>query len=282
MNQQELDTAYNQVAYAPNLNQIVGRYRTNSEIVRGSLGAPRRASYGPSEHEQLDIYASPQANAPINVFIHGGAWRSGAARDYAFPAELFVGAGAHYVVLDFINVLQANGSLMPMAEQVRRGVAWIYQNAPSFGGDPKRLYISGHSSGAHLAAVVLTTDWEREYGLPNDIVKGGLCVSGLYDLRPVRLSARSQYVRFTDAVEDDLSPLRHVKNLTAPLILAHGTLDTPEFQRQTRDMAATLETRGHQVKLVVGDGYNHFELLETFGNPYSPLGKAVLRQMQLS
>jgi arylformamidase len=101
----------------------------------------------------LDIYATRRAGAPVNVYIHGGAWRSGLAKDYAFPAEMFNSAGAHYVVLDFLNVLEAGGNLMPMAEQVRRGVAWVYKNAASFGGDPNRVFVSGFSSGAHLAGV---------------------------------------------------------------------------------------------------------------------------------
>ena len=110
---------------------------------------------------------------------------------------MFVSAGAHFVVPDFVWVQDAGGSLMPMADQVRRAIAWVHRNAASFGGDPDRIYVSGHSSGAHLAAVVATTDW-REYGVPSNIVKGALCCSGLFDLKPVRLSARSSYVKFTD------------------------------------------------------------------------------------
>ena len=92
---------------------------------------------------------------------------------------------------DFINVLEAGGNLMPMAEQVRRAVAWVYRNARAFGGDPERIHVSGHSSGGHLAGVVLTTDWRKDFDLPPDVVKGGLCCSGLFDLKAVRLSARS-------------------------------------------------------------------------------------------
>jgi arylformamidase len=124
---------------------------------------------------------------------------------------LFVHAGAHLAVVDFALVQDVGGSLMPMADQVRRAVAWVSRNARSFGGDPDRLYVSGHSSGAHLAAVILTTDWPRDFGLPADTVKGGLCCSGMYDLKPVRLSARSAYVKFTDEMEQALSPRQPVR-----------------------------------------------------------------------
>jgi arylformamidase len=281
LDQAELDAAYDQSAYAPNREQILGRHATNSEGVRARLGAPRRFAYGPTPIEGLDVYATPRPNAPINVFIHGGAWRAGLAKNYATPAELFVHAGAHYVVPDFAAVQDVGGSLMPMADQVRRAVAWVYRNARLFGGDPSRLYVSGFSSGAHLAGVVLTTDWVRDFDLPADLVKGGLCGSGMFDLAPVRLSARSRYVAFTDEMEHALSPQRHLDRLRAPLVVGYGTFETPEFQRQARDFAAAVEKAGKPVRLVVGHGYNHFEMFETLANPYGVLGRAVLEQMRL-
>jgi len=216
------------------------------------------------------------------VFIHGGAWRVGLAKDYAFAAELFVHTGAHLVVPDFIWVQDAGGDLTTMAGQVRRAVAWVRRNATSFGGDPNRIYVSGHSSGGHLAGVILTTDWSKEFNLPADTVKGGLCCSGLYDLKAVRLSARSNYVKFTDEMEQALSAQRHLDKLNAPIIVAYGTLETPEFQRQSRDFAAAVKAVGKPVSLLVGEGYNHFEIIETLANPYGLLGRAVLEQMNLS
>ena len=282
MDQAELDAAYDQSKYAPNLPQIVKRYAANSEAVRARLGAPGRYAYGPTPIEALDVYATKRANAPINIFIHGGAWRGGLAKDFGYPAELFVHAGAHYVVPDFINVTEANGSIVPMAEQVRRAVAWVHRNARSFGGDPDRIYVSGHSSGGHLAGVVLVTDWRKDFNLPADTVKGGLCCSGIFDLKPVRLSARSSYVTFTDEIERALSSQRHLDKLNAAVIVAYGTLETPEFQRQSRDFAAAVKAAGKPVQLLVAEGYNHFEIPETLATPYGLLGRAVLAQMNLS
>jgi arylformamidase len=250
--------------------------------VRARLGAPAHHAYGTTPIEALDIYATKRPNAPINILIHGGAWRAGRAKDYGFAAELFVNAGAHHVVPDFINVLEAGGSLMPMADQVRRAVAWVYRNAKSFGGDPERIYVSGHSSGGHLAGVVLTTDWRKDFDLPADTVKGALCCSGLYDLKPVRLSARSNYVKFTDEMEEALSSQRHLGRIVTPVIVAYGTLETPEFQRQSREFHAALKAAGKPVQLLVAEGYNHFEILETLANPYGLLGRAALEQKRLT
>jgi arylformamidase len=229
LDQKELDDAYDQSVYAPNLRQITGRYVTNSNAVRERIGAPKRLSYGATPIEGLDLYATPKPNAPVHVFIHGGAWRSGLAKDYATPAEMFVHAGAHFAVPDFNNVIETKGDLMPMAQQARTAVAWVYKNAQSFGGDPNRIYVSGHSSGGHLAGVVLTTDWRKDFGLPVDVVKGVVCCSGMFDLKPVRLSKRSEYVKFTDQVEHALSAQRHLDMINCPVTLVYGSLETLSF-----------------------------------------------------
>src|SRR5258708_39628869 len=101
-------------------------------------------------------------------------------------------------------------------------------------------------------------------------------------LRPVRLSKRSKYVKSTDEREQALSAQRHIDKLHTPLILAHGTYETPEFRRQTRDFYAAVKAAGKPVELIVGVGYNHFEMLETLGNPFGLLGRAVLAQMGLT
>jgi arylformamidase len=169
-----------------------------------------------------------------------------------------------------------------MADQVRRAVAWVYKNAASFGGDSNRIFVSGHSSGGHLCGVVLVTDWQKQFGLAKDVIKGGLVCSGMFDLKPARLSARSSYVKFTDEVEQALSSQRHLHLLNCPVIVGYGTLETPDFQRQSRDFAAAVMSVNLPVQLLVGEGYNHFEMPETLANPYGLLGRAALEQMKLA
>jgi len=97
----------------------------------------------------------------------------------------------------------------------------------------------------------------------------------------VRLSARSNYVKFTDEIEEELSALRHLDRLHCPLLVGYGTCETPEFQRQARDFAAAVTAAGKPVQVLLGQGYNHFEMLETLANPYGLLGHAALAQMRL-
>ncbi len=280
--QAALDAAYDQAAYAPNREQLIKRRIRDSELTRLRIGEPERVAYGPAEIERLDIYRAGRAAAPVFVFIHGGAWRSGCSKDFAAPAEMFLAAGAHYVVPDFTWVQDVGGSLMVLADQVRRAIAWVYDNAAHLGSDPNQLYVGGQSSGGHLAAVALTTDWPRDFGRPADIIKGGMCISGMYDLTPVRLSARNAYVAFDDATVAALSPMRHLDRLHAPVIVAYGTCETPEFQRQNREFAAAVENAGKKVRLLIGEHCNHFELPESLVNPYGLLGRAALELMGLT
>ncbi|HEX3764836.1 MAG TPA: alpha/beta hydrolase [Kofleriaceae bacterium] len=279
LDQKALDDAYTQSVWAANGKQVLDRYAALSDDVRARLGAPQRFAYGTTPVEALDVYRA-RDRAPIQIFIHGGAWSSGTAKQWAFPADMFVHRGAHFVVADFVSVTDAGGKLSAMAEQVRGAIAWTYRNAERFGGDRARIFVSGHSSGAHLAGVALTTDW-KHLGLPADVVKGGVLLSGMYDLKPVRLSARSRYVHFDDATEQALSPQRHLDQLRARLVVAYASLDSPEFQRQSRDFAAAVKAAGKPVELLVAHGYNHFEAPETLGNPYGLLGRAALAQMAL-
>ena len=118
-------------------------------------------------------------------------------------------------------------------------------------------------------------------GRETHLLKGGLCCSGPYDLKAVRLSARSSYVKFTDEIEAALSASRHVQRLNAPLVVAYGTLETPEFQRLGREFAAAARGARKPVQLIVAEAYNHFEVIETLANPYGQLGRAALEQMGL-
>jgi arylformamidase len=278
--QATLDAAYDQNVYAPNREQIDKRNNANSARTRARIGEPERIAYGPRPEEHLDVFRTPAHDAPIFVFFRGGAWRRTPIERYAFVAEPLVRAGAHVVIPQYSGVEDVERKLLPLADQVRRAVAWTYQNAARIGGDRARLYVGGHSSGAHMTGVVAITEWER-YGLPADAVKGVLCSSGMYELYPVSLSQRSGYVAFDDATLEALSTQRHIDRIRIPVVVSYGTFETPEFQRQNREFAAALAAANKPHRLLVGEGYNHFEIIETIGNPYGLLGRAVLELVGL-
>ena len=282
MNQAQLDDAYTNRVYAPNIDRVAEQIELRNARAKARLGPPRQFEYGPGDMESLDVYAPDRTDVPLFVYIHGGTWRFGTADQYAYLAEPFVQAGAAMALLDFAFVEQAENGLPTLVRQVRDAVAWLYRNAESIGADPRQIHVCGHSSGGHLAGMVLTTDWEGSYGLPPDIVRSGLCASGMYDLEPVRLSWRNSFLGLDDELVEALSPQRHIGYLSAPLIVAYGTYETPEFQRQARDFAAAVLAAGKPVQLIAGTGYNHFEVRDTLGNPFGLLGHAALAQMNLT
>ena len=277
--QAELDRQYDQRAWAPNAIEVINRYAADSEAVRRRLGEPETHPYGEGRAATLDLFRAHRPHAPIHVFIHGGAWRTLGKRDSAFAAETFVRAGAHFVALGF--ELLPVATLDEMVQQVRSAIAWIFRNADRLGGDPGRIFVSGHSSGAHLAGTVVTTDWRAQFQLPPDVVKGALCIGGTYDLEPVRRSARNAYVQLDAGMVDRLSPARHADNIACPVVVGTGEHESDELKRQARDFAALAEGRGVPVRLIEGAGLNHFEIINTLASPFGLLGRMALQQMGL-
>lgn len=277
--QAELDRAYEQRAWAGNAATVIASYGTASRAVQAHYRYTTER-YGPSADEVLDLYppvSPPAGPAPIHVFVHGGAWKSLTKDDSAFPAPAFVENGVIYVALNFSVLPQVR--LPEMIAQCRRAIVWVRNNAARFGGDPERIFLSGHSSGGHVAGVLLTTDWPAE-GLARSPLRAGICASGMYDLGPVLLSARSTYVKLDKAEEDALSPMRHLDRVTCPIAVAYGDAESPEFQRHARDFAAALKAKVRPAsQLLVGKGMNHFEIALTLGEADGLLGKVALEQI---
>ena len=269
--QAELDASYDQAKYAPNRDVVMRRTTASGARAHERLTKPVQVAYGTHEAEKIEIFRTARVPAPIVAFIHGGGWKTNSASRFAFVAEPIVAAGAHCALIDFSGIETVDGRLDVLADQVRRAVAWLGDNAATLGGDPRQLYLAGHSSGAHLAATVIAAG-----DTSSRSIRGAVLCSGMYELAPVALSRRSSYVRFDEATIAALSPMRHLERIEAPVVIAFGTEETPEFQRQGRDFAQALQERGHDARLIVAEGYNHFEIAETFGNPFGVIGAAVI------
>jgi len=238
----------------PHADEIIKRYAAASEAVRKRIGEPRVERYGPTPPETLDVYG---AGRKAFVFVHGGAWKRQSSREQGFPAEAIIEAGAAYVALNFANLPSV--TLPEMADQVHRGIEWVYANLS------KDLVLCGHSSGAHLSACALT-----KLGF----IRKALVVSGVYDLLPVRLSARNEYVRLDPRLEHEYSPIRHADRIRCPVTVAWGEQEGAEFFRQSKEFAEKLGAPA-----LIGKGLNHFEIIETLADPSSPLGRAALNML---
>lgn len=278
--QAELDRQYTQSAWAANADEIIRWYGEESAAVRARLGHRADLRFGDSDVETLDLFPAAKLRAPVQIFVHGGAWKILTKNESCFAAETFVNAGAHFVALNFATVPAAR--LPDMVAQVRRGISWVHRNAASFGGDPDRIYLTGHSSGGHLVAAALTTEAPEFAHAPAEIVKGALCASGIYDLEPVTLSHRGDYLNLTAAEATALSPIRNLDRLRSDIIVAHGGKESGEFQRQSVSFADALAQIGRLASRVVAPDDNHFEISQTLARSDGVLARAALRQMALA
>ncbi len=277
--QKALDDSYDQQRWAPNLKELVAqRPGLCAEIRRRfkTVGA----KYGEGPEEVLEIVPAAARPAPVLLFIHGGAWRPQPDNAFIWFADTVVAQGVHFVAARFstLDPPQRKTRMPDMVAELRRAVGWLFRNASSFGGDPARIHVLGHSSGAHLTSVLLTTDWSK-HGLPETVLKSGTCVSGMYDLRPVLLSARSSYVHLSAQEEDEFSAMRHLDRVRCRIVVAYGSNESPEFQRQGRSFAEALQTRGAPVRALVLDKQNHFEGIRTMMDPTSLLARTVFAQI---
>ena len=271
--QAELDDAYDQRVWAKDAAGAVTRLGTTGATARSRVPHAADLAYGPAPGERLDWFHAAGPDAPIHVHVHGGAWRMLTKHDAAFAAPAFVAAGMHHVVPDFSKLPGAR--LPDVVDEVARALEWVFRHAREHGGDPARIVLSGHSSGAHVAAVLLTLDWEAR-GLPPDLVRAAVCVGGIYELGPVMLSARSSYVSLDTAEVAALSPLRHADRVRCPVTLVCGERESPEFRRQAQAFAAALDGAGRLAGLTEMPGMDHFDVNEAFGQPGSPVHQAVL------
>ena len=277
LDQAGLDRAYDQTQWASNITEVMGRCVALSQALRDKQVLAQRLAYGAGVNERLDFFSCARAGAPMLIFVHGGAWRSGLAKDYAFVASPLLAEGVHVAVLDFDAVQDCGGELLTMAAQVRAAVFWLHAHAAQLGADPTRLHLAGHSSGAHLAAAVATGDDQAWEAAP---LRSLSCISGMYELEPVRRSARSRYVAFSDDSVRRLSPARHAKLLRCPALVAHGRLESPQFQWQAQAWAQALSHAGIAVQALSVPDLNHFEMLESLGQADSPTMRALLALIQ--
>jgi arylformamidase len=262
--QEQLDQAYDQLVWAPHRDTIQAAIREDCAAVRQKM-PPRTERYGKSEMQLLDVYAPQGASrAPVLVYLHGGAWLRGSRLDVCYPAPALAARGAALVVPDFNNVSEV--SLPQMIQQCREAVDWTVRNAASFGGDPDRIYLAGHSSGAHLASCVL---------LGNEVVKAALVISGMYELHAPLLSARSKYVKITPDELDAASAMRHLGRIRCPVAVAWSVGDSPEFRRQAQVFSAALEGMGRLASRTEVFSPNHFEEPRQLADPGSPLGRVL-------
>jgi arylformamidase len=277
--QEELDAQYALERVVPDAASYAQFYARESEMVRGELEHRLGVPFGPTLAEHADVYPAPSEarEAPVLIYLHGGYWRRFSSKEFGFVARGPVSRGVATVVVNY--ALCPAVTVGEIVRQARAALAWTYENAAGFGGDPERIHVAGHSAGGHLAAMLLETDWEGEYGLPQDVVKGGCAISGLFDLAPFPYTFLQPKLQLTWGEVLRYSPILHLPDRAPPLLVVYGESETDEFKRQSEDFFAAWTAKGLEGDLMPLPGKNHYGVIDGFLHAESPLCSAILDRM---
>jgi len=271
------DRQYNARAMIPDHAKIFERWKTRSQEARAHLPCRLDIPYGTSPAEMLDIFPAEGKSEALLVFIHGGYWRSLDKGDFSFLAPAFSRRG--------VTVALPNYALCPkvgiedIVKQNLLAIAWLWHYGARYGVNPGRLYVAGHSAGGHLTAMMLAARWNAYMpALPYNLVKGGLAISGVYDLEPlVHAPFVNQDLKLDQAEARRLSPVAIPPATTSPLYTAVGGDESDEFKRQSALIASTWRYA------FAGDipmpGRNHLTVVEELANPASALFQGALAMM---
>lgn len=260
--QEEIDQEYNPRFIVENTDELIKSYFTESQRVLREYSNRSAVAYGPTLSETLDIFPAEKLCSPIHIFFHGGYWHSLTSRDFAFVAEGLVRNGITAVLVNY--ALCPSVSIDEIVRQSRAAAAWTYRNAEDFGGNPEQITVSGHSAGGHLTGMLLSTDWEKNYGLPPNLIKGFLPVSGLFDLKPFPFSWLQPKLLLTSEQVLRNSPV-FLKPVYSPhVMVAVGADESHEFQRQSKNYTIFLQKHGVPAEYLSMPGKNHFNIIHDF------------------
>ena len=235
-------------------------------------------AYGPNPTERLDIFPPVRSNSPILVYLHGGYWRALGKRDQSFVAPPFVDAGAMVVLPDY--ALCPAVSIEHIVMQTVQALAWVYRHAQEYGGDRSRIVVAGHSAGGHLATMLLSCDWRAvASGLPRNLVRSALSISGLYELEPLRHAPfLATDIRLTRASARRLSPA-YFPEPKGFLVTVVGGDESDEFHRQAALISSTWVNRVVPVASI--PGRNHMNVLHELADPRSIVHAHAMRMLGL-
>ncbi len=276
-NPEYYEAQYNNRVLVPEHPQIIARWISESAKTRATTRCELDLEYGTSYLEKLDLFFPEGPSKALLVFIHGGYWRSLDKNDFSFLAPAFTKQG--------ITVATINYGLAPqlriddIVRQSRVAITWLAQNARRYGADANQIYVSGHSAGGHLAAMMAATHWSSVSTiLPMDLIKGAICISGIYDLEPIRFTSVNQEVRLDEAAVKRLSPALMQPSAKFPMLMAAGGDESDEFKRQNKLLIERWSS-ATAMKDIPLPGTNHFSVVEELARAESPMHRAALAMM---
>jgi acetyl esterase/lipase len=265
MDRTALDAAYNNTAAVgiPKRDEYVGGWTARSDALRKTREAKADLRYGSAPRQRLDVFPCGQAGAPTLAYIHGGYWQMNDKEPYAFFGEALLPAGFNLALIEY--TLAPEARLDQIVAEVRSAVAWVIDHAGEHGGDARRVFVAGHSAGGHLTAAAMN----------DQRLAGGIAISGIYDLEPVRLNYLNDKLRLDEAEAARNSPVRHLPSHAAPLVVAVGLGELPELIRQSEEYWAVWKAKGLRGQYLPLPAHDHFSILEELARPSGRLFAAL-------
>lgn len=276
---EEFERQFNPRAAVPDHQPKIDARTAMSKAARQRLSGEYDVRYGPGEKETLDVFPAATPDAPVQLYIHGGYWRAQDKSDVTFLAEPLTAAGACTVIMNYD--LCPAVTVPEIVAETLRAIGWTYRNIGQYGGDPARIFISGNSAGAHLGAMALAHDWSVD-GLPEDIIKGAVLLTGVYDPEPVLALSVNDQIRLTREQIPLVDPMRHPPRRALPLTIAVGGAETESWIKQSRDYHALCVEKGISADYLEMPGEDHFTMTGAMGEPEKPALQAIFRQMGLA
>ena len=278
---ESLDRQYNNRLNAPDHEIHIERWENLSKEVEKKYSVIKDITYGEDSHEKLTIFPSPEPNAKTLVFIHGGYWYKHIASDFYLIAEAFRAYGFTTVLIDY--PLMPEYTMNQLVLSCRKAILWLCQYLPKYNSNPDQMYVSGHSAGAHLAVMMMTTKWSQFNSvLKDDAIKGVCAISGLYNLIPIQLCYINEILKMDKETALLNSPVQLLPETHCPLVLAVGASETAEYLSQSRELSELWTKQNLRIELIEIAGLNHFSILETMLIPSSALHQAMCHLMQIN
>jgi acetyl esterase/lipase len=227
--------------------------------------------------QSLDVFAAPNAkDRPVVLWIHGGGWKAGDKANIQQKPQAFVDKGFVFVSTNYRFVPEV--SVKEMAGDIAKAIRWIHEHAKEYGGDPKSIFVMGHSAGAHLSALVCTDErYLKAEGLPLSIIKGCVPVdSAVYDVKKqidrvgaVRAATYSSVFGKDEATQREFSPITHVaKGRNIPPFLILHVADRADAKAQSQLLADKLKDAGVSAKVIAAEGTTHATINANLGKSY--------------
>ncbi len=264
MNREALDRAYNNVAAVPDVAETMADFDRRSAEIYKRVGIMRDLPYGEAASQRIDWIPGSRIGAPTVAYIHGGYWHSLSKEKFAHIAAGPLAHGFNVALIEYTLAPQAR--LGAIVSEIGRAIDFMVAHFKEWGADPTRFCLAGHSAGGHLAA------WHRSHPAVSLV----LCMSGLYDLEPIRLSYLNEKLDLTPIEVAAYSPERHLC-AGARTLLTVGGAELPELRRQTADYASSLRASSELVEEISAPDCNHFTVTEMLALPNGAALDAVVR-----